>query len=141
VLLAKYGAPEFVFAPNPTQKVDSNSYYYVRPLMTIEPTAIRCGLPVNTQFGYRDIKGLENELQKPEYHKATIFVAWEHALLDNFVKDMLKTRGGNPAQVPSWPGNDFDTIFLVKITHFGDRETVAFTIDHEELNGLSDTCP
>ena len=141
VLLAKYGAPEFVFAPNPTQKSDGNNYYYVRPLMTIEPTAIRCGLPVNTKFGYRDIKGLENEFQKPEYQKATIFVAWEHGLLDIFVKDLVKAHGGDPAQVPSWPGNDFDTIFLVKITHFGDRETVAFTIDHEGLNDLSDACP
>jgi hypothetical protein len=51
VLLAKYGSPQFVFAPNPTQKVDGkghNEYFYVRPLATIEPTAIRCGLPVNT---------------------------------------------------------------------------------------------
>ncbi len=147
VLLAKYGPPEFVFAPNPTQKVDgkkgnpNGDYYYVRPLMTIEPTAIRCGLPVNTEFGYREINGLENELAKPEYQKATIFVAWEHGLLDKFVKDLLQRHGGDPAQVPSWPGNDYDTIFLVKITRSEGHETVAFTIDHEGLNGLSDACP
>jgi hypothetical protein len=141
VLLGKYGPPEFVFAPNPTEKSDGDRYYYIRPLMTIEPTAVRCGLPVNTQFGYREIKGLENELEKPEYKKATIFVAWEHALLDTFVKDLVKAHGGDPAQVPSWPGNDYDTIFLVKITHAGNRETVAFTIDHEGLNDLSDGCP
>ncbi|HXC36205.1 MAG TPA: hypothetical protein VNV43_10045, partial [Candidatus Acidoferrales bacterium] len=46
VLLKKFGAPQFIFAPNPTQKVDPGGYYYVRPLTTIEPTAIRCGLPV-----------------------------------------------------------------------------------------------
>jgi hypothetical protein len=135
-----------VFAPNPTQKVDgkkgnaSGDYYYVRPLMTIEPTAIRCGLPVNTEFGYREINGLENELAKPEYQKATIFVAWEHGLLDKFAKDMLQIHGGDPAQVPAWPGNDYDTIFLVKITRSEGHETVAFTIDHEGLNGLSDAC-
>jgi hypothetical protein len=142
VLLAKYGRPEFVFAPNPTQKVDGNGgYYYVRPLMTIEPTAVRCGLPVNTQFGYQEIKGLENELEKREYQKATIFVAWEHALLDEFVKNLLKTHGGNPGQVPSWPGTDYDTIFLVKVTRSEGREAAAFVIDHEGLNNLSDACP
>ncbi len=144
VLLAKYGTPQLVFAPDSTQKVDGKDhkeYFYVRPLATIEPTAIRCGLPVNTQFGYLEIKGLERELRRPKYQNATIFVAWEHYLLDDFVKDLVKTHGGDPTQVPPWPHDDFDSIFVVKITRSGGRETVAFTIDHENLNNLSDTCP
>ena len=99
------------------------------------------GLPVNTQFGYLEIKGLERELRRPKYQNATIFVAWEHYLLDDFVKDLVKTHGGDPTQVPPWPHDDFDSIFVVKITRSGGRETVAFTIDHENLNNLSDTCP
>ncbi|HEX7652271.1 MAG TPA: histidine phosphatase family protein, partial [Verrucomicrobiae bacterium] len=68
VLLARYGKPQYIFAPNPTEKVDGKpGYYYVRPLTTIEPTAIKCGLPVNTQFGYTEIKALENELNKTNY--------------------------------------------------------------------------
>ena len=145
VLLKKYGTPQFVFAPNPTQKVDSRNgspdYYYVRPLMTIEPTAIRCGLPVNTQFGYREIKGLENELQKTNYQNTTIFIAWEHGLLDQFAKNLVKDNDGNPRQVPDWPSDDYDTVFLIKITHSANSNSVAFTIDHENLNGLSDDCP
>jgi hypothetical protein len=141
VLLAKYGQPNFVFAPNPTQKSDGGKYNYVRPLITIEPTAIRCGLPVNTQFGYEEIKGLEGELQKLEYQKATIFVAWEHSLLDDFVKDVVKANGGDPEQVPKWPGSDFDSIFLVKITRAAGGVSVAFSVDHEGLNDVSDTCP
>jgi hypothetical protein len=142
VLLAKYGKPQFVFAPNPTQKVDANGgYYYVRPLATIEPTAIRCGLPVNTEFGYREIKELERELQKPTYQNATVFIVWEHILLDDFAKELVKHHGGDPAQVPSWPGEDYDSIFVFKITKNAGREILAFTIDHEGLNNLSDTCP
>jgi hypothetical protein len=142
VLLGKYGSPQFVFAPNPAQKVDgTGEYYYVRPLMTIEPTAVRCGLPVNTQFGYREIKGLEGELQKETYKKATIFVAWEHVLVDDFAKDMVKKYGGDPKQVPSWPGKDFDTIFLLKITRNEGKESIDFTIDRENLDNLSDDCP
>jgi hypothetical protein len=141
VLLAKYGTPDFVFAPNPSQKSEGGTYSYIRPLMTIEPTAVRCGLPVNTQFGYKEIKGLESELQKPEYRKATVFVAWEHALLDSFAKEVVGAHGGDPAQVPAWAPSDFDSIFLIKITHGADRDTVAFSIDHEGLNDLSDDCP
>jgi hypothetical protein len=144
VLLAKYGTPQFVFAPNPTEKVDGkdhHEYCYVRPLATIEPTAIRCGLPVDTRFGYLEIKGLETELQKPGYQNATVFVAWEHGLLDEFVKDLVKSYGGDPAQVPPWPHDDFDSIFVVKITRSAGGESVAFAIDHEKLDNLSDACP
>jgi hypothetical protein len=145
VLLEKYGAPQFIFAPNPTQKVDGKNggpeYNYVRPLATIEPTAIRCGLPVNTQFGFREIKGLESELAKTNYQSATVFIAWEHGLLDEFVRNLVKDNGGNPAQVPAWPGDDYDTIFLVKITRSENGDAVTFTIDHENLNNLSDACP
>lgn len=141
VLIKKFGAPEFIFAPNPTQKADPNGYYYVRPLVTIEPTAIRCGLPINTAFGYKEIQKLENEIEKAPYQNATVFIAWEHGLLDDFAKNMVKDNGGDPAQVPSWPGKDYDTIFVIKITRSGDHTSVAFTIDHEGLNNLSDHCP
>jgi hypothetical protein len=142
VLLKKFGRPQFIFAPSPSQKVDGKiGYYYVRPLMTIEPTAIACGLPVNTEFGFKEIKGLEAELKKPEYQNATIFVAWEHGLLDQFAKNMLADNGGNASEVPPWPGKDFDTIFVFKLRHSGSRPPLEFSIDHENLNGQSAAYP
>ncbi len=122
-------------------KGDNGKYYYVRPLATIEPTAIRCGLPVNTQFGYREIKGLEDLLKQPEYQSATIFIAWEHGLEDQFARHLVQDNGGDATRVPDWPGNDYDTIFLFKITHAAGGDSVVFTIDHEGLNNLSDDCP
>jgi len=142
VLLGKYGTPQFIFAPNTTQKEDAKgTYNYVRPLMTIEPTAIRCGLPVNTQFSYKEIKGLENELDQPPYKSATIFIAWEHTLLDDFVRDEVQKYAGDPKQVPTWPGKDYDSIFVLKITRAEGQASVVFTIGHEDLNGLGDDCP
>jgi hypothetical protein len=94
-------------------------------------------LPVNTEFGFREIKGLQSELETSKYWNATVFVAWEHGFLDKFVKNLVKADGGNPAQVPSWPENDYVTIFLIKITHSGGHESVAFTIDHEGLNNFN----
>jgi hypothetical protein len=145
VLLGKYGKPEFIFAPNPEHKVDKvngqGGYYYVRPLATIEPTAIRCGLPVNTEFGFDEIKGLEEELGKPQYQNATIFVAWEHGLLDNFAKNMVKDNGDDPKKVPEWRGDEYDMIFVFKITRDSGGQKFSFTVEHEGLNGLSDECP
>jgi hypothetical protein len=141
VLLQKYGKPQFIFAPNPTQKVDGNKYYYMRPIATIEPTAIRCGLPVDTEFGYREISGLENELVKTNYQNALVFVAWEHGLLDEFAKNMVKDHNDDPIKVPDWSDGDYDTIFVFKIVRTDGKESFTFTIDHENLNNLSDNCP
>jgi hypothetical protein len=145
VLLAKYGTPQFIFAPNPTDKVDEkdnpSGYFYVRPIATIEPTAIRCGLPVDTEFGFSEIERLEHQLEKPPYYSATIFVAWEHVVLGDFARNILKTYGGDPTQVPPWPHKDYDTIYVFKITRNEGQKSITFTIDHENLNNLSDTCP
>jgi hypothetical protein len=143
VLLAKYGPPQFLFAPNPAQTISeyAGQYAYVRPLATIEPTAIYCGLPVNTQFGFPDIAGLEAELQKAAYQNATVYIAWEHLLLVTFVQDMVKACGGDPAQVPSWPSGDYDTIFVITIIRNEGQVSVVFTVDHEGLNNLSNECP
>ena len=142
VLLAKYGPPQFVFAPDPSQTITeyAGTYSYVRPLATIEPTAIYCGLPVNTQFGFPQISELEGELEKDAYQSATIFIAWEHVFLETFAQEMVEKYGGDKTQVPAWAANDFDTIFVIKITRKQGHNSVAFTIDHEGLNDLSSDC-
>jgi hypothetical protein len=142
VLIGKFGKPDFVFAPDPNQMNHdpAGEFCYVRPLATIEPTAIQCSLPVNTHFGFKDIAGLEQELTKPVYAGATIFVAWEHKYLDDFVKDMVKASGGDISQVPGWPGNDFDSIFVIRLAHNKGGTTATFTHDTEGLNNLSTDC-
>jgi hypothetical protein len=141
VLLSKYGRPAFIFAPDPTEKVDGGKYYYVRPLATIAPTAIRCQLPVNTAYGYTQIDKLADELKKPAYRNALVFITWEHLFLDQFAQLLVKSYGGDPAQVPYWSNNDYDSIFVFKITHQHDHDSVVFSTDHEGLNNLSDSCP
>jgi hypothetical protein len=142
VLLAKYGVPQFVFAPDPTQTINEygGDYCYVRPLATIEPTAVYCGLSVNTQFGFTQIAALEAELQKSAYQNATIFIAWEHLFLDTFAQDVVQAYGGDPAQVPAWADTDYDSIFLIQITGNQGQQSVAFTLDHEGLDNLSGEC-
>jgi hypothetical protein len=143
VLIGKFGKPDFIFAPDPNQinHDPAGDFCYVRPLATIEPTAIQCSLPVNTHFGFTDIAGLKQELSKPAYAGATVFVAWEHRYLDNFVKDMIKSSGGDASQVPGWQGNDFDSIFVIRLVHDKKRTIGTFTRDKEDLDNLSTDCP
>ena len=149
VLIARYGAAQFVFAPATTKKPvgkksgaePGTAYSYVRPLMTIEPTAIRLGLPVETKFAFDEIGVLQSELTLPAYQRAVIFVAWEHTLLDQFVKRLMTSFGSDATEVPDWPGDDFDSIFVVRIRTEGGKRTVTFAHEQEGLNGLSKDCP
>jgi hypothetical protein len=50
----------------------------VRPLATIEPTAIAFGIPVNAQIGIDDAARPKAELEKEHYHDALVLVGWEH---------------------------------------------------------------
>jgi hypothetical protein len=141
VLLSKYGKPSFIFAPNPEERVDGGDYNYIRPLVTIAPTAIRCELPINTEFGYTQIDDLAIELRKADYQHALIFIAWEHGELDKFAKQMVASYGGNPSLVPFWSEKDYDTIFVFRIRRIDGRNTLVFSIDHEGLSDVIDPCP
>ena len=120
VLLGKYGKPDYIFAPDPAQEI-GNKFCYVRPLATIEPTAIYLGMPVNTLFGLHDFKKMEDELEKPMYQNALVFIAWEHMKLELFARDEVTNHGGDGAQVPGWTGPDFDSIYVVKISRDGGK--------------------
>ena len=84
---------------------------------------------------------MERELEKPAYRGATVFIAWEHSLLDAFARNLVEDAGGDPTQVPAWAGDEYDMIFVFKISTENGRKHVAFTVDHEGLNSLSDNCP
>ena len=64
VLESRYGTPNAIYAPNPAvlKKDKGLDYAYVRPLATIEPTAIRAGLPVNVDWGMENIAPLAQRL-------------------------------------------------------------------------------
>lgn len=144
VLLGKFGKPDYIFAPNPALRVFDGTiegYDYVRPLATIEPTAIRFGLPVDTDFGFLAIARLERELTRPRYAGKTIFVAWEHRMLDEMVRRLMTKFGGNGAEVPPWPAGDYDSLFVLRIDRHNAASPISFTHDHEGLDGLSADYP
>jgi hypothetical protein len=143
VLLRKYGTPNFIFAPNPAQKVVINGveYPYIRALVAIEPTAIRVGLPIELKFGYRDIEPLQEELLSARYSRSLIFVAWEHFKLEELVKNILGKHGVDSAIVPAWNDDDYESIYVLKIRSGREKKVITFQHDFEGLNGLPTECP
>ena len=117
----------------------AGSFYYVRPLATIEPTAIRYGLPVNTQYGYSDIAGLQTTLLGSAYASSTVFIAWEHLKLQEMVQNIMN-RYGNGVTVPAWPSGDFDSLYVVRLTNTGGAITAQFVHDYQGLNNLPTAC-
>jgi hypothetical protein len=142
VLTSRYGNAQYLFAPNPTVLVPdaAGSFDYVRPAATIEPTAIRLGLPLNVTYGYTDIAGLETELLRSPYASSTVFIAWEHQELQTLVQNIMNTYGGG-LPVPAWASTDFDSLYIVRLTNTGGVITAQFIHDAEGLNNLSTICP
>jgi hypothetical protein len=144
VLPEKFGRPDFLFAPDPGEKVGtaSASYNYIRPLATIEPMAIKLGMPVKTPCGFTEIAQLDAELTKPDYANSMVFVAWEHVYAQKAAIALLKMYGGDASAVPVWPGRDYDSLYIIKITRAsGDKPVAMFIHDHEDLDGESKEMP
>jgi len=142
VLLAKYGRPNILYAPNPAVKIPdpAGSFYYIRPLATLEPLAVRLGMDVRTKYGYSDIASLQAALIAPTRDDLTIFVAWEHAHLQKVVQNIMNSYGGG-AVVPAWILGDYDSLYVVRVTYAGSTITASFRRDSERLNGQPTTCP
>ena len=139
-LILHYGKPVAIYAPNPAIKKNDKGvlYAYIRPLATIEPLAIRVGLPVNIDWGMADITDLEKALLART--EGLQVVAWEHHFAEKLARNMLAASGGNPADVPHWSDRDFDSIYVVRVSGRDKDKRVSFAHENEGLNGLSDNC-
>jgi hypothetical protein len=140
ILLSRYGTPDFVYAPDPNVKMQDpgGSFYYVRPLATIEPTAIRAQKSVNTKYGFNAITGLQSLLIQRSKADATIFIAWDHTYLPKLVQNIMNEYGGG-VRVPAWVTGDFDSLYVVRVNYTGSI-SATFHIEKEGLNGQPTSC-
>ena len=163
VIEARFGKPWAIFAPNPAdQKADDNDedgphdvpgglYDYLRPLATIEPTAVRIGLPVNTQIGFSNAEALIATLKEENYRDKVVVVAWEHKTINDVECRLLtgddcawkKDAEGNKrsGEVSKWEGCDFDRMDIVKIDWSRARPTATIEQSAEGLDGQPTECP
>ncbi|MEO6917986.1 MAG: histidine phosphatase family protein [Collimonas sp.] len=143
VIEAKYGKPDFIFAPDPaTQKKDHGTRYdYVRPLATVEPSAIYFGLPVNASIDFSKIDDLRSALLAPQYRRSLLLVGWEHKIIEKLARQIVVEYGGDRASVPHWDDADFDSIYLLRITRDNGATKISFSVDKQGLNDRPLTCP
>lgn len=149
VLIGRFGRANAIFSPSPADQMREGpltrkSYSYVRPLATVEPTAIHLGLPVNTQLSFADIAGLQSAVTAPEFADSTIFIVWEHKYAYDFARQMLRAYGLDRSQVPPWPSDDYEMMYVFRITRAAGSTspTMTFAVQQEGLEGtLSATCP
>jgi len=144
IIAKSFGRPDAIFAPNPSRpKEDAGRLYdYVRPLATIEPTAIWFGLPVDVSLDFQDKEGLQAALENRRVpdHNVFVFVAWEHRQIAPIVRALLAAHGADAEmvkKVQDWDRKDFDSMYVLTIS-----ETKAtFDQKHEGLDGQPDGCP
>ncbi|BFT64583.1 histidine phosphatase family protein [Pseudomonas moorei] len=146
LLPEKFGKANYVFAANPTRNVEegelNNSYSYIRPLMTISPSAIKLGLPVNINFSANDTGDLADELLQDKYHNSIIYTAWSHGYLPELINKVAGEAVGKKQTITEdWESSDFDSLIVLTLTW---RNGKASLESHRYKQGLDNgpqTCP
>lgn len=143
VIAREFGRPDAIFAPDPAkEKSDAGRMYdYIRPLATVEPSAVFFGLPVSAGIGFLDTGALVRQLDNPAYRNAFVLVGWEHHKIVDAVQQIMAESGGNPALIPDWKDDDFDSLYVIRITHADRPAAATFELRHEGLNGQPIECP
>ncbi|VVN19764.1 histidine phosphatase family protein [Pseudomonas fluorescens] len=146
LLPEKFGKANYVFAANPTRNVEEgeldNSYSYIRPLMTISPSAIKLGLPVNINFSANDTSDLADELLHDKYHNSVIYTAWSHGYLPELINKVAGEAVGKKQNITDdWDSSDYDSLYVLTLTwHKGKASLVSHSYKQGLDNGR-ETCP
>jgi hypothetical protein len=146
LLPERFGKADYVFAANPSRHVEEGSqdqsYSYIRPLMTITPSAVRLGLPVNIDFGANDTDELADELLSDKYRNATIYTAWSHGYLPELINTVAgKALGEDRVITEDWSGDDFDTLYVLTLTWHDGKASLLSRNVRQGLNGGPHSCP
>ena len=146
VLPERFGKADYVFAANPSRHVEEGSkdqsYSYIRPLMTISPSAIRLGLPVNIDYGANDTDALAEELLRDKYRNATVYTAWSHGYLPDLINAVAgKALGEKRVITEDWSGDDFDTLYVLTLTWHDGKASLLSRNVRQGLNDGAQSCP
>lgn len=146
LLPERFGKADYVFAANPSRHVEEGSkdqsYSYIRPLMTISPSAIRLGLPVNIDYRANDTDALAEELLRDKYRNATVYTAWSHGYLPDLINAVAgKALGEKRVITEDWSGDDFDTLYVLTLTWHDGKASLLSRNVRQGLNDGAHSCP
>lgn len=135
-----------MFAANPTRNVEEgeldNSYSYIRPLMTISPSAIKLGLPVNIDFAANDTSDLADELLHDRYHNSIIYTAWSHGYLPELINKVAEEAVGEKRPITEdWASSDFDSLYVLTLTWRNGKASLHSQSYKQGLDGGEQDCP
>ncbi|KMQ80377.1 I hydrophobic transmembrane region and ATP/GTP binding motif [Candidatus Burkholderia pumila] len=126
-------SPTLSSRPIPPNKrtIAALSTIYVRPLATIEPTVIYFALPVDASIGFKNVDKLVETLLSSRYRNSVVVVAWEHAIVEEAARRIVKQHGGHASSVPRWESADFDNIYVMRLTQRdgGKKPNVSFSVE------------
>lgn len=146
LLPERFGAPDYVFAANPDRRVEEGpedeEFNYLRPLLTIAPTAIAHGLPINTEFNANDVGDIVDELTDPQYRDSTIYTAWSRGYVSEIMNELLEEVGADDSlNVDRWHREDFDSVYVIKLHWKNGVAKASLEAQAQGLNGTESECP
>lgn len=146
LLPRQFGKANFIFAANPSRHVEEgegdHSYSYLRPLMTVGPSAIKLGLPVNIDYGANDTADLASELMRDKYHDATIYTAWSHGYLPELINKVAQQASGKKIKLlDDWTGDDFDSVLVLTLKWTDGKATLEYENYKQGLDNGAEGCP
>lgn len=146
LLPEKFGPADYVFAANPSREVEEgsndNAYSYIRPLMTISPSAIKLGLPVNIEFSANDTSELADELLHDKYHNSIIYTAWSHGYLPELINKVAREAVGSKQSITEdWESGDFDSMYVLTLTWHNGKATLQSQHYKQGLDNGQESCP
>ncbi|UVM03422.1 histidine phosphatase family protein [Pseudomonas laurylsulfatiphila] len=146
LLPEKFGKADYVFAANPTRNVEEgefdNSYSYIRPLMTISPSAIKLGLPVNINFSANDTSDLADELLHDKYHNSVIYTAWSHGYLPELINKVAGDATGKKTTITEdWESSDYDSLYVLTLTWHNGKASLQSHVYKQGLDNGAEACP
>ncbi|MGV6395248.1 hypothetical protein ACTUVN_000280 [Pseudomonas caspiana] len=146
LLPRQFGKANFIFAANPSRHVEEGegdlSYSYLRPLMTVGPSAIKLGLPINIEYGANDTSALADELMRDKYHDSTIYTAWSHGYLPELINKVAEEASGKKITLlDDWTGDDFDSVLVLTLKWSNGKATLDYENYKQGLNDGAQGCP
>lgn len=147
--------PDMVYSIDPAQvipgasSVNGNFYSYVRTNTTELPYAIANNLPYNLAASFemaaQNPPALATEAASffffgGQFTNHRLLVGWEHDHIAPTVNALLAQYHGGPS-VPAWPGDDYDTVWTVKLDANGDISVDNLTCEGISSSALPPTPP
>jgi hypothetical protein len=138
--------PTLVYSIDPAQinpgstSPAGSSYSYVRTNLTVLPYAIANNLPYNLAASFELLAQNAPQLTSNfffnggQFSNQTVLVGWEHDHIPPTINALLASYHGSGYPALSWPDDDYDTVWTVKLDANGN-----LSIDNLTCEGISST--